>query len=259
MKHLVDKFYLSVKQQGLTKAIRHVSSYFGGYKRRAIFDREVLSSKEIEVRFTKIYQKNFWGSDESRSGPGSTLGASKNVRATLPIIIKDYSINTIFDAPCGDFNWMQHVLKEVNVEYVGGDIVAPLIESLSQSYSTDKIKFKHVNLVKDAFPKADLMICRDCLFHLSFDDTKSVIKNFLKSEVPLLLTTSHVNKNSFSNMDILTGDWRLIDLFSAPYTFPKDPLLQFFDDEDRFSRKQLCLFSREQVMRAFSGTLSGRL
>jgi hypothetical protein len=253
MKQLVDKFYLSVRQEGIAKAIRQVSSYLGNYKRRANFDREVLSIDEIEGRFTKIYQKNFWGSDESRSGPGSTLEASKNVRAMLPGIVKEYSIKTIFDAPCGDFNWMPYALKEMNVNYIGGDIVAPLVESLNHRHATNHIKFKHINLTKDEFPSADLMICRDCLFHLSFDDTKAVLENFLRSGIPYLLTTTHVNNNSFSNMDISTGDWRLIDLFSAPYNLPSPPLLQFFDDEDRFSRKQLCLFGREQVMNAFSG------
>ena len=41
--------------------------------------------------------------------------------------IKKFKIKRLFDAPCGDFNWMPQVLKGVEVDYIGSDIVEDLI------------------------------------------------------------------------------------------------------------------------------------
>ncbi|MCY4208388.1 MAG: hypothetical protein OXD29_10625 [Roseovarius sp.] len=82
------------------------------------------SAEEV---FTRIYKRNLWNSKESRSGPGSELQATKNLRHALPGLIKQYSVDRFLDVPCGDFNWMQHVLPGLHVDYIGGDIVAPLI------------------------------------------------------------------------------------------------------------------------------------
>jgi hypothetical protein len=75
----------------------------------------------LNGKFTDIYHKNIWENEESVSGPGSTL--EYTVRDALPTVLDTYSIKTIFDAPCGDFNWMKYVVKGTNIKYTGGDIV----------------------------------------------------------------------------------------------------------------------------------------
>lgn len=100
------------------------------------------------------------------------------------------------------------------------------------------------------------MLCRDCLFHLSFEDTKSVFENYLESNIKFLLTTTHINNSGFLNKDIQTGDFRLIDLFSAPYNFPANPLAVIDDWIPPEPERQMCLWSREQVSLALSGDLS---
>jgi hypothetical protein len=66
------------------------------------------------------------------------------------------------------------------------------------------------------FPKVDLWLCRDCLFHLSNRDILLALRNFLASGTPLVFTTTHLNSAVFENVDIRTGGFRRIDLFSAP-------------------------------------------
>jgi len=98
------------------------------------------------------------------------------------------------------------------------------------------------------------MICRDCLFHLSFQDTKSVLENFIQSNSTYLLTTTHKNMGgSFINKDISTGDFRCIDLFSKPYNFPTDPLYTIDDWIAPDPERQMCLWNREQVLLALRG------
>ncbi|HLO15282.1 MAG TPA: class I SAM-dependent methyltransferase, partial [Anaerolineales bacterium] len=199
-----------------------------------------------------IYRNNRWRDEESVSGPGSSLKYTENLRKELPNLLKDYSIQRIFDAPCGDFNWMRHLLTTVDVDYIGGDIVLPLVESLNLKYKQDNVSFIHIDLIKDGFPKSDIMICRDCLFHLSFEDTKSVLRNFLVSETPYLLTTTHKNIDGFKNSDIQIGGFRRIDLFSPPYNFPSNALASIDDWISPYPERQMCLWNREQVSLAFA-------
>jgi len=236
----------ALRHEGLARTSVKVLRYPLGRLRHRQFEKRVLSLESAEDRFTWIYRNNHWTSRESASGAGSTLKYTENLRRELPRLWADLSIRSVFDAPCGDFNWMRHLLQDHDIRYVGGDIVRPLIDSHIARYKTDRIDFVQLDLIRDPFPEADLMICRDCLFHLSFDDTRSVLRNFLASGIPFLLTTTHRN-DGFENRDIKTGDFRLIDLFAPPYSFPTDPLARIDDWLAPDPERQMCLWNREQI------------
>ena len=70
----------------------------------------------------------------------------------------------IFDAPCGDFNWMKLVLNKCDINYIGGDIVENLINDLNKQFSSSKRLFINIDITQDKLPDADLMMVRDCLF-----------------------------------------------------------------------------------------------
>jgi hypothetical protein len=250
---LIYKVKQSVQKEGLLstslKVLRHPLKYVSVL----LFRKKVLQANSNEDRFTWIYKSNHWSSSESASGTGSTLSYTQNLRKELPKLLSTYSIKTIFDAPCGDFNWMKHMLSSVDVDYIGGDIVKPLIDKLSDAHGAEHVKFRHIDLTKDELPSADLMICRDCLFHLSYADIRSVLLNFVNSGIPYLLTTTHTNESqSFKNRDILTGDYRLIDLFSSPFNLPDAPLYRIDDWLHPDPERQMCLWSREQVSYALT-------
>jgi len=207
-----------------------------------------LNPKREQV-FDKIYAKNYWGSMESISGRGSELSQTENIRRELPKIFAKYNCTSILDAPCGDFNWLRQVVEKIDVKYCGGDIVQNLVEVNNAKYSDEKTKFMKLDICKDPLPSADIMICRDCLFHLSYSDITAFIENFAASHIPLLLVTSHKNENGiFKNKNIKTGDFRMIDLFSHPFGFPADVLYRFDDFNDPEPAREMCLFSREQIL-----------
>jgi hypothetical protein len=252
MSKLFDKTISSLKEEGVVKTfVKAVRYPFGLMKRRKL-STSILALGNAEARFTEIYKKNYWGSAESISGMGSTIEHTINLRNELPELFKKFSIKTVFDAPCGDFNWMKHVLEGNNVNYIGGDIVAPLIADNNARYRSKNVTFIHIDLIKEKFPKADLMICRDCLFHLSFHDTRSVLQNFIDAEISYLLTTTHIHTERFRNKDIKTGDFRRIDLFSAPYYFPKDMLLRIEDWKAPDPEREMCLWTRNQIIQALA-------
>jgi hypothetical protein len=208
---------------------------------------EIIDATDIESRFTRIYKLNFWGSKESVSGEGSTLSCTKNLRKQLPLLFQRFSIKTVFDAPCGDFNWMRHVVANCDIDYVGADIVAPLIEENNARYGRPNIRFTHVDITRGPFPEADLWMCRDCLFHLSYEDTRQALERFVDSGIPYLLTTTFENGGSFQNRDIRSGEFRFIDLFSKPYSLPKDVLFRI-DDYLGSLHREMCLWSRAQII-----------
>ena len=169
--------------------------------------------------FDEIYRKKSWGGADSVSGAGSDYDQTEVVRAVLPLIVKELQCKTLLDVPCGDFFWMN--LVELDVDYVGGDIVAGLIRSNQRKYGGPRRSFMQVDVIRDRLPKADLVVCRDCLVHFSDAHVFSALKNIRSSGSDFLITTTFTQRER--NEDIVTGSWRAINLRLPPFNFP-DPL-----------------------------------
>ena len=188
-----------------------------------------------------------WNSGESRSGSGSELAYTENLIKFLPEVFKKFNIKTIIDAPCGDFNWMKHVPMEKSVHYIGIDIVPALIISNQTKYNSSQYQFLSGDITSDPLPKADLLFCRDCLFHLNYNDIYRVFKNFVESDNKWILTTTHINTSNFTNTDIRTGSFRNIDLFSFPFSLPKDVHYRIEDFVAPAQPREMCLWDKEQI------------
>jgi SAM-dependent methyltransferase len=245
--NLLTRTLSSLKNAGLSKTAAKICKhayhwYFTRYNQWKFYRHA-----SVERRFTEIYKRNHWGNTESVSGDGSSLAFTANLRKHLPLLFERFGIKSILDAPCGDFNWMSHVLAEYPLNYTGADIVLPLIEGNERAFGNKNTRFVHLDLTKEAFPSSDLMICRDCLFHLSFNDTKLVLQNFVDSNIPYLLTTTIVNTGQFTNADIITGQFRPIDLFSEPFNFSTDTLFRIDDGPPPDPDREMCLWTRDQV------------
>ncbi|MDR1646411.1 MAG: class I SAM-dependent methyltransferase [Tannerellaceae bacterium] len=171
--------------------------------------------------FTEIYESNHWGSQESRSGGGSTIEATTMIRKQLPLIIERYAIQSMLDVPCGDYIWMRTVEKTCN--YTGGDIVAGMIENNQRLYASEKVQFKQIDITKDSLPEVDLIFCKDCLQHLSYENVHKALRNFKSSGSKYLLVTSY--PKTWLNHDIEDGAYRALNLRKLPFHLPK-PLLK---------------------------------
>jgi len=177
--------------------------------------RRASSSLQRDI-FTSLIENNAWGSAESRSGGGSTRERGSHFRAELLEVLQQFRIASIVDAPCGDFNWMRDVVGEH--DYVGIDIVAELIAANGERYGTANRRFLCRDLTHHSLPKADLILCRDCLVHFSYADIRAAFANFQRSGSKYLLTTTFANA---VNIDIRTGGWRPLNLQAEPFAFPK--------------------------------------
>ena len=186
-------------------------------ERRFAEQAAALSELSIEERFARIYQTNLWFDAESRSGTGSNLDETAQLRASLPPLLRRLNARRLLDVPCGDFNWMSHVDLS-GIEYIGGDIVEPLIETNRERYGSAARRFLKVDVINGPLPQADVILCRDCLVHFSFANIISAFRTMKSSGADYLLTTTfparEVNKN------IVDGDWRPLNLEASPLLLP---------------------------------------
>jgi len=186
----------------------------------------------------------------SRSGPGSTLSYTCNLRAQLEIFLKTYGIKTFFDAPCGDFHWMKEVAFPPGIAYLGGEIAGSLVDENIRKYASDSRTFLNFDLVADKFPAGDLWFCRDCLFHLPDALIFQALHNFCQSKIELLMMTNHINATGFENVDIEAGEFRRVDFYEAPFHLPRDVLFRIADYVYPFPQREMCVWTREQILAA---------
>jgi len=239
----IVKIFEYYRKFGIKASISKVRSYV-----ISLFKwRRILKIKSLEGRFTEIFESNAWGDPFSVSGTGSSLDATERLRSELPGVFEELKITSIFDAPCGDFHWMKLIINSSQISYIGADIVTQLVDSNNVKYSSNNISFKKLDITKGDFPKADLMFCRDCLFHLSYSDITKLLVNFVNSDINYLMTTTHVNLTAFDNIDIASGDYRKIDLFSAPFGFPRDVIAEVADWLEPEPERKMCVWTRDQI------------
>jgi hypothetical protein len=168
--------------------------------------------------FTYIFRTNLWGSEQTESGVGAEAAATATLRAQLPPLLRRYGVRTLLDAPCGDFGWLSRVDLH-RVDYTGVDIVAELVNRDAERYGKDTRRFLHRDLITDDLPRADLVLCRDCLVHLSYPQIFATFGNLRRSRSKYLLTTTFVELDA--NADVDTGDWRPINLCLPPFGLPE--------------------------------------
>ena len=202
-----------------------------------------MIKEDLKKIFTNIFNTNHWNSTESVSSPGSEKIQTEKIRRELPNLISKFNIKTIIDAPCGDFNWMNMLNIDKYIEqYCGIDIVDDLIINNNKKYSNNKIKFLCKNLINYKVNKADLILCRECLVHISLNDIKLIINNFISSGSKYLLLTNY--SNITFNKDACEGHWRPLNFMLEPFNFPKPIYIidENYTDDGSYPGKEMALW-----------------
>lgn len=168
-----------------------------------------------------VFERKVWtkGSEgATRSGGGSTLEMTQNLRQALPRLFQTLGVKSFLDAPCGDWFWMQHV--DLNgIDYIGGDISSEVVQANAKRFSRPGLRFIHHDITSDPLPTVDLMLCRDCLMHLTDDLRWAFFRNFAGSDCRFLLTTVHhvAENNPLSE----SGQFRRFNPMCAPFNLPQ--------------------------------------
>ena len=191
------------------------------------FPRALRRTSRAAV-FSEIHRTNAWRDPESVSGRGSTLARTKVITSQLPVLLQELNADSLIDAACGDFNWMRYTELSA-ISYTGVDVVPDLISSNRRLYETPHRRFLVLDITKDRLPRADAILCRDCLIHLCFTRIQTTIANFKRSGAIYLLCTTHDGLQE--NNDCPDGSWRSVNLELSPFNFPP-PLKQIVEDQE---------------------------
>lgn len=186
----------------------------------------VQPGEQVTEVFDRIYANNIWGSAESGSGSGSEVGTTATYRELLIDLLRRREISSLFDASCGDLNWMPMVLEQLPLlRYVGGDVSSEAVARASAK--CPRLDIRQFDLRCDPFPKVQLWHCRHTLFHLPLDAIREVFENAASSGIEWALITTH-RARYLRNKDIDWGNFRLLDLERPPFNLP--PACEYLAD-----------------------------
>lgn len=170
--------------------------------------------------FDSIYQRNEWNGVETRSGPGSGAAATRRIAAELVALVEELGIASVVDAACGEGHWQPELPG-----YTGLDVSRTAIAAARRRHPGRRYV---VQDLRDGCPRADLVICRDALQHLSLADGQAALAAIRASGSTWLLASSY---RGGENIDVATGAWYSPDLTAPPFDLP-EPERWLFDGYD---------------------------
>jgi len=194
-------------------------------------------------------QERALGRRESISGPGSTRSAAEPVLSLLNRVVKKYRVTSILDLGCGDWNWMQYAAWRSNprVCYEGWEAHPGLVDDLTKKFGDSRTCFRLADVTHDTLPRADLVVCRDILFHLRLDLALQIIQQ-LQEYGCILIATSFLEQRR--NIDIQPylpiENWGfyLINLDIAPFNLRRFRIRAASEPECSYQghRRSVCLY-----------------
>lgn len=135
-------------------------------------------NKEGRNFFIKAYERNLFGGNLSRSGPGSEGEHAKQKTQIVSDIIEGYGIKSILDIGCGDVFWMRDLFDKVT-KYVGVDIVPQVIEDNKTKFPEQEFFCKDMTTEKDLAEfdnQYDLILALDVFHHLMHEEIESLVR-----------------------------------------------------------------------------------
>ncbi|WP_179339803.1 class I SAM-dependent methyltransferase [Winogradskyella ludwigii] len=173
----------------------------------------------------QVYDMHLWGGKDFDFYSGSGSHDSHIIEPYLDAIstfLKSHNKKlTVCDLGCGDFNIGKQLLKYTE-KYIAVDIVENLITRNKALFKEDNLEFHCLDIVEGDLPKADCIILRQVLQHLSNAEIETIIKKL--SDYKFVILTEHIPTGNFEpNKDIISGQGIRIrknsgvDLLKAPF------------------------------------------
>lgn len=220
----------------MSKSNKYIEQLFDILYRIRVFflfssGKDKYQSSIRSKAFIKIENERRWGKEHA-SGWGSTVSYTNLTREIIEDVVRNYNIQSMLDAACGDFAWMPLVLKKLPLKfkYIGCDIVPNLINANITAHP--EIEFKLLDFVSDSLPICDLIFCRDALQHLPLTDIKNALLNFSNSGASFLLASTHLRRYGWKNgRENRVGQCRDRNLLLKPFSLP-DPIAVYSEQDE---------------------------
>jgi SAM-dependent methyltransferase len=186
--------------------------------------------------FQDVYKYSLWGGDQESkffSGVGSRGGAVDIYVEKMAALIQRHAADLgrppiVVDLGCGDFQVGGALLSRLpDITYVGCDIVPELIAHNKQTYGTDRVSFRHVDIVVNPLPAGDVCLVRQVLQHLSNEEILNIMQRMGHYKL-IYVTEGHpeqrigpVNPDKAASADVRfdwkTGRGRGVELDRPPF------------------------------------------
>ncbi len=155
----------------------------------------------------QIYDKHLWGSNNSAFYSGFGSHDKKIVNPYLDVVISFLSSFkkplTVCDFGCGDFA-VGSKLVAYSSKFIAIDIVPKLIDYNRKKFTNPNLEFRCLDISKDTLPKADCVIVRQVLQHLSNKEVASILTKLM--DYKYIILTEHLPNGQFiPNKDIIAG------------------------------------------------------
>jgi hypothetical protein len=180
---------------------------------------QLCAEERREKIFTNLYATGAWGTNEEgigSSGPGSSIENSEPYIKFLQNFIQTNGIATVVDAGCGDWSFSK-TIDWGKTNYIGIDIVKPVIERCQTRFVSPQIAFMHGDINEIELPAGDLLICKDVLQYLSNSEVIQFLDRIGKYKYCLITNDACSNPYQTSTRSIVCGDHRPIDLSLLPF------------------------------------------
>ena len=215
------------------------------YWLRKIYVSKIFQSLPIKKKyirklvFTSIFKSKHWVQkndslkiiNTSVSGHGSNTETlqSKNLINCMIKFIDKFNINSILDIPCGDFLWMNQLMKiRPEITYQGVDIVNQIIKNNKNKYIHKNIEFKCEDILSfKTDKKFDLLMMRDFFIHITNSEIQIILDKMKKWNINYFASESYPVEKNF---DVLIGKHRKINLTINPFNL-SNPIYSFNDFE----------------------------
>lgn len=178
---------------------------------------------DLAERFTQIYHHNVW---QYGSGEGSLPQHTAPYRRFLQRFLREKGIRSVVDLGCGDWQTAR-LIDWDGIDYLGIDVVAPLIEQNRRLYGRENIRFLAADITTCELPQADLGLIKDVFQHwpnqliLDFWPRLRCFRYALITNCILPITGETVNA------DIQPGEFRPLDLNAAPFNLGLKKVFEF--------------------------------
>lgn len=190
---------------------------------------ELTAKEDREKTFTQIYDYGWWGKNTDGKGTSGFGSVVEHVQPYMELIqqfIDQNEITSVVDFGCGD--WV--LSREINWHgaiYIGVDVVKHVVEKNQKQFSNASTFFVHADGLNISLPKADLLICKDVLQHLSNEDVLLFLSQIHKFKHCII--TNDIDKDTLTsdNQNIVTGSGRTLDLTQPPFNIVGEKILTF--------------------------------
>jgi Glycosyltransferase sugar-binding region containing DXD motif/Methyltransferase domain len=179
--------------------------------------------------FNNTYASQGWGKAGDGSGDGSEIEVTQCLRRLLTEQVKNFQTDKLvvfLDAACGACKWQEVWLEDlrslgIRIEYIGVDCAAEPVYTAQRRLERFK-EFHRVSVfqielsnVSAVIPKGkvDILLCRDCLMHLSYSDAADVLQGLAGLSANRYLLTCSTGPNEA----IETGGYYRVCLWEEPF------------------------------------------